>query len=85
MKFLMLGVALLCLSGFSFKPIEENTITVKAGYGSTVWNICEEHYDKDEVRNFRDFVDDVRAENGLFGDNVLQAGQDLVIRKRVRK
>lgn len=74
----------LCLSTFAYGPTEEKVVTVKAGYGSTIWGICEQHYDKKDVRCFEEFVYEVRKENNLLNGKVLQAGQDVVIRIKKR-
>lgn len=86
-KFLMvltLSVVMVMLTSFVQRPVEESTVTVKAGYGDTVWNIAREHYSNDDVRSFDEFVWEIRKENNLLGKNVLQAGQDVVIRIKKR-
>ena len=74
----------LCLSTFACGPVEEETVKVKAGKGSTLWGICEHHYDTNEVRCFEEFVYEVRKENELLNGKVLQAGQEVVIRIKKR-
>lgn len=81
-KILMVITLGILLSGFIPGSVEETTVKVTAGHGDTVWELCERHYDKNEVRCFENFVYDVRKENNLLGNNVLQAGQEVVIRVR---
>ena len=80
----LLSIALLVISFFP-QEVEESSIKVPVSQGDTVWNICEKYYDKNEVRYFLEFVDDVRVENGLTGNNILMAGQTLTIRITKRK
>lgn len=67
------------------RPTEEQVVTVKAGYGDTVWAVCERTYHEKEVRSFDEFVFDTRKENDLLGGKMLQAGQTIVVRKKVRR
>lgn len=66
-------------TSFVNRPVVEERFDVMAGYGDTVWDICEHHYDKNEVRCFDEFVYEVRKQNNLLGKNVLQAGQVITI------
>lgn len=77
--------ALLTMASFNPRPIEESTVTVQAYSGDTMWTICSENYDKNDVRCFEEFLYEVRKENNLLGNNVLQAGQVVRITKKVRK
>lgn len=77
--------ALMAMTSFGPRPIEESSVTVQVYKGDTVWGICQQMYDPREVRCFEEFMYEVRKDNNLVGDNVLQAGQSIVIRKMVRK
>lgn len=87
-RLVLLTICAFCLitmASFNPRPVEECVVNIPTKAGDTVWNICEEQYDKNEVRDFREFVEDVRTENGLTGNNVLQAGQELRVTKKVRR
>lgn len=77
--------ALLTMASFAPQAVEESTVTVTAYSGDTVWQICQDMYDPRDVRSFEEFVYDVRVANNLTGANVLQAGQELRVTKKVKK
>ena len=82
-----LMVLAVCLVAMTYvkTPVEESIINVKAEQGSTIWEICEEHYDKNEVRCFEEFVYDVRKDNDLLGNKMLQAGQIVKVVVKTQK
>lgn len=73
------------VQSFTAGPVESSTKVVKAEYGDTIWNIAEENYHPKEVRCFEEFVYDIRKENNLLGNNLLQAGQEVKVRITKRK
>lgn len=81
---LVVAAVVFALTSFVPQPVEEEVVMVKAEYGSTIWNICEQYYTEKEVRCFDEFVYDVRKENGLLNGKMLQAGQvvKVVLKKQ---
>lgn len=69
----------LMASSFVESPIEEKMVKVQASVGDTIWDIAREHYTEKEVRCFDEFVWQIRKDNNLLGNNVLQAGQTITI------
>lgn len=78
------AAAIVFAPSFTNRPVEVVRYDVMAGYGDTVWEICQHHYDKNEVRCFEEFVYDVRKDNDLLGNKMLQAGQiiKVVVKKQ---
>ncbi len=78
----MLFVFMAAFFSTSFIPQPTETVTeyVRVGAGNTVWEIAEKLYSPNEVRSFEEFIFDIRKDNGLLGNNVLQAGQLLEVR-----